>query len=320
MLRLGGRGFDIGSICGRHFQVCRTKSAAPQVGADTNGADESPSFGKKRRSRAGARRELTGPPAAERLPLLRIKLRHEPKELLPHLAEMSGNEVKLYLLLQFKADMQEGPAGFDEMARWCGWSLSTLKRAIRELKAKEYISQVKSDLTATAVVSAEVKPDPNPKTVEVKSDPSKVYVVKSDPHSQAPGVKSDLETIPDFPSEQQKSKPLELLPGKYLFSCELPAVAREALSYVGFQVEGSLSRGFVVLLEKFGKLRPWPRPGMLASNLIERALHWQNKRKTEAKDPRLYAWPPGFQKHRDRLRVAERVAGRQERERVRAAA
>jgi hypothetical protein len=66
------------------------------------------------------------------------------KGLLAHLPGMSGNDVKLYLMLHFKA-CWFGPkrgwveASFDDMARWCGWSTKTLQRAVEELEAKPYI-------------------------------------------------------------------------------------------------------------------------------------------------------------------------------------
>jgi hypothetical protein len=57
---------------------------------------------------------------------------------------MSGNAVKLYLMLHFKA-CWFGPkrgwveASFDDMARWCGWSTKTLSRTVEKLEAKPYI-------------------------------------------------------------------------------------------------------------------------------------------------------------------------------------
>src|SRR5882762_3902607 len=66
------------------------------------------------------------------------------KGLLAHLPGMSGNAVKLYLMLHFKA-CWFGPkrgwveASFDDMARWCGWSTKTMQRIVEELEAKPYI-------------------------------------------------------------------------------------------------------------------------------------------------------------------------------------
>lgn len=228
---------------------------------------------------------------------MRIKLRHELKELLPHLAEMSSNAAKLCLVLH----LNHREMGIDDdLARGCGWSLSTLKRAVRELRASHILEGVKSDTDKVYRVNSD-------HAVEVKSDTTKVYEVKPDP-----------QLVPDFPSEPPDSKPLEFpgfeIPERCLFTDELSAVAREALAYIGFEPDRRhLSIGFIVLLEKFGKRRPWPRPGTLASQLITRCLHWQNKRKAEAKDPRLYGFPPGFQKWRDTLRRQEREAGRLER-------
>src|SRR5882762_8741927 len=66
------------------------------------------------------------------------------KGLLAHLPGMSGNAVKLYLMLHFKACWfapKRGwvEASFDDMARWCGWSTKTLSRHVEELEAKPYI-------------------------------------------------------------------------------------------------------------------------------------------------------------------------------------
>ena len=66
------------------------------------------------------------------------------KGFLAHLPGMSGNGVKLYLMLQFKAcwfGAKRGwvEASFDDMARWCGWSTKTLQRNLEELETKPYI-------------------------------------------------------------------------------------------------------------------------------------------------------------------------------------
>jgi len=66
------------------------------------------------------------------------------KGLLAHLPGMSGNAVKLYLMLQFKAcwfGVKRGwvEASFDDMARWCGWSTKTIQRNLEELETKPYI-------------------------------------------------------------------------------------------------------------------------------------------------------------------------------------
>jgi hypothetical protein len=66
------------------------------------------------------------------------------KGFLAHLPGMSGNAVKLYLMLQFKAcwfGVKRGwvEASFDDMARWCGWSTKTIQRNLEELETKPYI-------------------------------------------------------------------------------------------------------------------------------------------------------------------------------------
>lgn len=132
-----------------------------------------------------------------------------------------------------------------------------------------------------------------------------------------------LATVPDIPPGVnddhqepvlQKRQPFEI-PAKCLFTDELSPIARQALEFIGFECDRRfLSRGFVTILEKYGARRPWPRPGILASHIIERCLHWQGKRKVETKDPRLYSFPPGFQKWRDLLRRQERLEGKAQRQ------
>lgn len=234
-----------------------------------------------------------------------MKLRRELKELLPHLAEMSGNEVKLCVLLHLNGGcLEESP---DDLAPQFDWSLSTLKRTTRELKAKSYIE----------VERPEVKSEPIVIPAQVKSDPR----AKSDPSKVSQGVKSDPEQVPDVPpgvnNDQRIAGPTKgfEVPESCRFTDELSAASRDLLEFIGFQCDHRfLSRGFVVLLEKYGKIRPWPRPGVLASKLITRCLHWQRKRKAQGADPRLSAWPAvsNFQKHTANLRRQERLAGKAE--------
>lgn len=241
---------------------------------------------------------------------MRIKLHHELKELLSHLAEMSGNAAKLCLFLNLN-DREMGVD--DDLARECGWSLSTLKRAVRELRASHIVEGFKSDHAKVC----QVKSDPAPKTVEVKSDPN----------SQESGVKSDPEPVPYVPPGI-KDDPVEAagarivrpsegfeIPAGCRFTDELSPASKDLLEFVGFACDRRfLSRGFIVIVEKFAKRRPWERPGMLASCIIERCLYWQRKRRAAGENPALYFFPPGFQKWRDSLRRQERLAGKAERQ------
>lgn len=122
--------------------------------------------------------------------------------------------------------------------------------------------------------------------------------------------------VPDVPSEPSlAAKPLESR--KYLFSAELPAIARRTLEYIGFACDPkSMTRGFVSVLDWLGKRAHLPLPGLLASRIIDRCLFQQRKRRAEKKNPALYFWPAGFQVHRDRLRKREKAAGRRQRARV----
>lgn len=118
-------------------------------------------------------------------------------------------------------------------------------------------------------------------------------------------------SVPDVPDEPSSAaKPLEFpgIPAGYLFTKELSPASKDLLEFVGFALDRRcLSRGFVTIIEVQALRRPWQRPGVLASKLIERALLWQRKRAAEKRNPALYFWPPGLQRHRDALRRQERA-------------
>lgn len=232
-------------------------------------------------------------------------------KILEHWPHLSGNAAKLIVWLVASGTKQGcvEAKNFEDIASANGWTLKVLRGAIKELEAKLHITveratgrhaltriQITPSLLGSGASttparqgsSAEVIPSPKGMgDTEAKITPSQMGMSEI-PTPSLLGSSS----VPDVPDEPQKSKLLEL-PEKYLAG-ELSAVASQTLEYIWFQCDRRfLSIGFVTIVEKYARRRPWPRPGVLASRVIDRCLYWQRKRRNEGKNPLLYAWPPG---------------------------
>lgn len=209
-----------------------------------------------------------------------------------------------------------------------GSNRETVRRNVEHLEREAYIRRRRTPYGYVVEVpnSDLWKEKPQNDVSQPKQKPQiEVSEPKEKPQNEVslPREKHGFATsVPDFPSEPslevpQESKPL--VPPKYLAG-ELNIAARQVMTYIGFSCDREhLSRGFVKIVEKQARLRPWRRPGMLASKILTRCLYWQTKLRGDGKDPRLYAWPPGFQKYVATLRTAERLAGKAERRRQAAA-
>lgn len=244
--------------------------------------------------------------------------------------ELSGNGAKLYAWLIVSAP-REGclEVSFENMARGNGWSLKTLRGAIRELERKSCITAARSTgkhvRTQIRLLHCEdQEPAPSLRGSSAQATPSQSgrseTEAKVTPSQKASsGISTPSQrgssSVPDVPSELPDSAHVAgPIPPKCLAG-ELSDVARQTLQYLRFDCDPtSLSRGFVSVLGWMGKRAHLPLPGLLASRILDRCLFQQRKRKAEGKNPDLYLWPAGFQKWRDSLRRAERLAGKAERQ------
>lgn len=261
------------------------------------------------------------------------------RNILEHWQELSSHGIKLLTWILLSARQARLEASYDDLLRGLGWSRKMLQRAVLELTQKGYIrvtlaTNRRSKTLVEVLIDFEEKVSSvdNGVLTDTQESPAvdkgvhgcntATAGMDKGVHSTAVGVDTGVlsttqESVSGVPADPslavpQKSKPL--VPPKYLAG-ELSAVAREVMAYVGFSCDREyLSRGFIVLLEKFGKRRPWPRPGVLGSQVINRCLYWQRKRRSEGKNPLLYAWPavPNFQKHTAIVRRNEREAGKAE--------
>lgn len=246
-----------------------------------------------------------------------------------HKSRLTSNAAVLLMWILLSARQGRVEASYDDLACGLAWSKRTLQRAITELTQKGYIrvtlaTNRRSKTLIEVCVDFEESISGVDKDVHSgKSGVDKgvhgcntaTATVDKDVHSTTVGVDngvlSTTESVPEFPSEPSSAaKPLEI-PAGCLFTGELSAVANQTLEFIGFECDRRhLSIGFVSVLDWLGKRAHPPLPGLLASRIIDRCLFQQRKRRAEKRNPALYFFPPGLQRHRDALRKKERLAGR----------
>ena len=243
-------------------------------------------------------------------------------KILEHLPGLSGNGAKLLVWILLSAKQERLEANIDDVMAGLGWSRNTVKRTVKELSGKEYIlfeaaanqrargeikilkpdiaerdsAQPESEPTRNETIGAKPKPEPGTKSAQPENGPSSV------PTTAPTG---------SLPPKPEPAKPKVAAIDKNMWAGELTDVVRKTLAYIRFEPDKRLlSRGFVSVLEWLGKRSHLPLPGLLVSRIIDRCLLQQRTRKAAGKDPGLYIFPPGLQKHRDTLRRHERQAGK----------
>lgn len=264
------------------------------------------------------------------------------RKILEHWKDLGSNAVKLLTWILLSAHYS-GPkrgcveANIEDLMLGLGWSRSMVRRSLSELVSKGYvsfsgaanklglgtISILKFDLVEPARSTDEPSESVNP-SAPLTSEPSKGRLdsTQSTSEPSRPSAKASVltsepsntqESVPDVPDVPQKSKLLKS-PRKYVAG-ELSDVARQTLRYLRFDsAPGSLTRGFVSVLDWLGKRAHLPLPGILATMILNRCLEQQRRRRSEGKSALLYAWPAGFQKWRDALRRQERLEGKAQRQ------
>lgn len=227
-------------------------------------------------------------------------------------------------------------ANIEDLMLGLGWSRSMVRRSLAELVSKGYASFcgaankqglgtiriLKFDLLEPIQSTSEPGTPAHRSTgepsesahpnAELTSEPS-TGRLDSTQLTGEPGVPTELSAQ----STGEPSKAYKEIPAGCRFSGKLSDVACQTLRYLRFDpAPWSLSRGFVNVVEWLGKRQHLPLPGILATMILDRCLFQQRKRKADGKNPSLYLFPPGLQRHRDALRKKELEAGRKERQRA----
>ena len=241
--------------------------------------------------------------------------------------ELSSNAVKLLTWVLLSAQQGRLEASYKDMIDGLGWTRRPLQRAVAELTKKECVR-----VTAAANQHGKTLIE-----VLIKFDGEDSAGHKNDTtrnKANVAEVKNDTtitkEPVPDIPGGDEKgttnSAPVaaqaEKDPSARVAAAiekskspagELTVVQIRTLQYIGFDDRRYLTKGFVAVLQKFGERRHTAVPGITCSQIISECLSHQRTLKAKGRDPSLFMFPPGFQSHRDRLRKAEREAGRRER-------
>jgi hypothetical protein len=204
---------------------------------------------------------------------------------------------------------------FEDIGRECGWAWKkTTQRAIAELEVKRLIEAKRASnqhgVTRISILNcdrAEQKPIASiadkhsaEDTAEDKNHRGGLAV--EDAAAVAIGdVAEDKNNFAEDRAEDKTSH-------KQGLADELTGAQRKVLEHLGFQCDPRyLSRGFVAIA---AELHVAHAPGKCASWIISKCLDKQKAALAEGKDPAKYSFPPGFQSHRDRLRLAEKATGR----------
>lgn len=251
-----------------------------------------------------------------------------------HKSRLTSNAAVLLVWITLSAHQGRLEASYEDLMRGLGWSRKMLQRTIADLTQRGYIRvtratsqrskmliEVLIDFEESSGVdkavhhNAKESPVPDKDVHAGKSGVDKAvhdYAATADVDKDVHGIEG---SVPDVPSGATDSTPKALeIPAKYLAG-ELSNLARKTLAYVSFDVDPrSLTKGFVVALEKFGRRQPLPSPGRLGTQIIDACLLTQRKRAARGEDPGFFRFPPGFQRHRDALRKKERAAGKSERQ------
>ena len=240
--------------------------------------------------------------------------------------EISCGAIKLFVWLTIPPRHGHAEASFATIGLENGMSLKMIRCAVKELEGLSLIAveRSKGKNTKTRIRTISISPavqgaDSFYRPVRIMSgliDAPQVSrsgpamksaqpthcVQGADVQQRNNGVPTDAPTGSGSPTSKPK-------PDRNIFAGELSTVARMTLAYIRFEPDKrSLSRGFVSVLEWVGKRNHLPLPGVLASLVINRCLFQQRTRKAAGKDPSLYLFPNGLQKHRDTLRRHERRA------------
>ena len=238
--------------------------------------------------------------------------------ILEHWAQLSGNAAKLYVFLLASAKQGCLEVAFKDLVRSSGLSLKTLRSAIKELEGSQGIAVERAvgryARTRIRILGLNQKPSlvrsfdnfyrPAKRPTPFKASPA--GSVKS---SGVPNVPPTGSIAAPKSAGEPKAAGLEKNVNR--FTGKLSDAPRRTLTFMAFTCdEKDISKGFAAVLLKFGKLVTMPQPGKLCTLVITECLDCQRKLKTMDRNPDLFRWPAGLQKHRDTLRRHERQAGK----------